>query len=107
LQDFTTGSWTAFARMRGSSGSTPRAMTRQAPSLPVVGDAKLGLKALGEAMGGYKAPSRPGPTARKPSAAKWDAYVADNVAQTDGNRPNSYAQAIGVVNALCDRATGW
>jgi 3D-(3,5/4)-trihydroxycyclohexane-1,2-dione acylhydrolase (decyclizing) len=30
----------------------------------------------------------------------WDAYVADNVSY--GNRPNSYAQAIGVVNALCD-----
>jgi 3D-(3,5/4)-trihydroxycyclohexane-1,2-dione acylhydrolase (decyclizing) len=32
--------------------------------------------------------------------AKWTAYVADNV--KPGNRPNSYAQAIGVVNALCD-----
>ncbi|MBA5764710.1 3D-(3,5/4)-trihydroxycyclohexane-1,2-dione acylhydrolase (decyclizing), partial [Vibrio sp. 404] len=30
----------------------------------------------------------------------WDAYVADNV--RPGNRPNSYAQAIGVVNALCE-----
>ena len=32
----------------------------------------------------------------------WDAYVADNVAHGD-NRPNSYAQAIGVVNGLCDK----
>jgi 3D-(3,5/4)-trihydroxycyclohexane-1,2-dione acylhydrolase (decyclizing) len=32
--------------------------------------------------------------------AKWDAYVAKNVAS--GNRVNSYAQAIGVVNDLCD-----
>jgi 3D-(3,5/4)-trihydroxycyclohexane-1,2-dione acylhydrolase (decyclizing) len=32
--------------------------------------------------------------------AKWNGYVAENV--RPGNRPNSYAQAIGVVNALCD-----
>ncbi len=31
---------------------------------------------------------------------KWDAYVAENT--RPGNRPNSYAQAIGVVNDLCD-----
>ena len=31
--------------------------------------------------------------------AKWDEYVAANV--RPGNRPNSYAQAIGVVNRLC------
>ncbi|MBL4628367.1 MAG: 3D-(3,5/4)-trihydroxycyclohexane-1,2-dione acylhydrolase (decyclizing), partial [Roseicyclus sp.] len=33
--------------------------------------------------------------------AVWDTYVAGNV--SPGNRPNSYAQAIGVVNALCDK----
>ena len=30
---------------------------------------------------------------------KWNAYVVDNTRV--GNRPNSYAQAIGVVNDLC------
>ena len=33
---------------------------------------------------------------------KWNDYVADNVSYGD-NRPNSYAQAIGVINALCHK----
>jgi 3D-(3,5/4)-trihydroxycyclohexane-1,2-dione acylhydrolase (decyclizing) len=43
---------------------------------------------------------RTGPLSRKAERKAWDAYVQGNVAH--GNRPNSYAQAIGVVNALCD-----
>jgi hypothetical protein len=67
LQDFTTGSWTAFAQ-----GCTDHRAQCRAPrcgkhlSLPVVGDAKLGLKALDEAIGGYKAPTA-WTAARKPS----------------------------------------
>jgi hypothetical protein len=68
-------------------------------SLPVVGDAKLGLTALGAAMEGYRTPADWTAYAQGERKA-WDAYVADNVAH--GNRPNSYAQAIGVVNDLCD-----
>ena len=105
LQDFTTGSWTAFAedaRIIGLNAARHDAGKHR--SLPVVGDAKLGLLALGEAMGDYTAPDSWVRSA-KDERGKWDAYVADNVAITasDGsNRPNSYAQAIGVVNALCD-----
>ena len=69
-------------------------------SLPVVGDAKLGLLALGEALGAYRAPAAWVEAAAGERRA-WNAYVATNVAP--GNRPNSYAQAIGVVNALCDK----
>jgi 3D-(3,5/4)-trihydroxycyclohexane-1,2-dione acylhydrolase (decyclizing) len=47
----------------------------------VVGDAKLGLKALGEAISGYKAPTDWTDSA-KAERAKWDAYVADNVSAT-------------------------
>jgi hypothetical protein len=65
----------------------------------VVGDAKLGLEALGTALAGYTAPADWTAKAKAERKA-WDAYVADNVAH--GNRPNSYAQAIGVVNDLCD-----
>ena len=68
-------------------------------SQPVVGDAKLGLEALGAALAGYVAPAEWTDKARAERKA-WDAYVAENVAP--GNRPNSYAQAIGVVNDLCD-----
>ena len=105
LQDFTTGSWTAFAKDAQIIGlNAARHDAGKHRSLPVVGDAKLGLLALGQAMSGYTAPS--GWTASaQAERSKWDAYVADNVSTkaSDGsNRPNSYAQAIGVVNALCD-----
>ncbi len=67
-------------------------------SLTVVGDAKLSLEALRGALGGYAAPADWTAFAQGERAA-WDAWVAGNVAY--GNRPASYAQAIGVVNALC------
>lgn len=100
LQDFTTGSWTAFAgdaRLIGLNVGRHDAMKHL--SLPVVGDAKLALTALGEALGDYRAPDSWTRSAQD-ERRNWDNYVADNV--TPGNRPNSYAQAIGVVNALCD-----
>ncbi|MEX0370561.1 MAG: 3D-(3,5/4)-trihydroxycyclohexane-1,2-dione acylhydrolase (decyclizing) [Tateyamaria sp.] len=100
LQDFTTGSWTAFAQDAQIIGlNAGRHDAGKHRSLPVVGDAKLGLDALGAAMTGYTAPSGWVEFA-KDVRAKWTAYVADNVAP--GNRFNSYAQAIGVVNAACD-----
>lgn len=99
LQDFTTGSWTVFApeaRLIGLNAGRHDAAKHR--SLTVVGDAKLGLQALGAAFGNHRVD--PSWTARAQAERKtWDAYVAENVAP--GNRPNSYAQAIGVVNALC------
>lgn len=99
LQDFTTGSWTVFApeaRLIGLNVGRHDAAKHR--SLAVVGDARLGLQALGDALAAYRAP--PDWTARAMAERKaWDSYVAANVAH--GNRPNSYAQAIGVVNALC------
>ncbi|WP_299655837.1 3D-(3,5/4)-trihydroxycyclohexane-1,2-dione acylhydrolase (decyclizing) [uncultured Tateyamaria sp.] len=101
LQDFTTGSWTAFAPDAQIIGlNAGRHDAGKHRSLPVVGDAKLGLDALGAAMTGYMAPSDWLAFAKE-ERAKWTDYVAANVAH--GNRPNSYAQAIGVVNAACDR----
>ena len=100
LQDFTTGSWTAFAKdAQIISLNAARHDAGKHNALPVVGDAKLGLKALTSALGGYKAP---GAWLRDAQAQRkaWDDYVAGNV--LPGNRPNSYAQAIGVVNTLCD-----
>ncbi len=100
LQDFTTGSWTAFAKdAQIISLNAARHDAGKHRSLPVVGDAKLGIAALGDALGSYTAPASWVDKA-KGERVKWDAYVADNVAY--GNRPNSYAQAIGVVNALCE-----
>jgi 3D-(3,5/4)-trihydroxycyclohexane-1,2-dione acylhydrolase (decyclizing) len=99
LQDFTTGSWTVFApeaRLVGLNAGRHDAAKHQ--SLAVVGDAKLGLVALDEALATYRAPANWLARAQAEMRA-WDAYVAANVAP--GNRPNSYAQAIGVVNSLC------
>lgn len=99
LQDFTTGSWTVFAgdaRLIGLNVGRHDAAKHH--SLAVVGDASLGLAALGAALHGYRAPETW--TAQAQAERKtWDSYVASNVAP--GNRPNSYAQAIGVVNAQC------
>ena len=101
LQDFTTGSWTAFAQdAQIISINAARHDAAKHRSLTVVGDAKLGLTALGNAMGDTKT-DQTWVDEAKAERAKWVAYVADNVSYAD-NRPNSYAQAIGVVNALCD-----
>lgn len=101
LQDFTTGSWTAFAKdARLISLNAARHDAGKHLSLPVVGDAKIGVDALDARLDGYRAPAAWTEQAKKERAA-WNAYVADNI-RTDTNRPNSYAQAIGVVNDLCD-----
>jgi 3D-(3,5/4)-trihydroxycyclohexane-1,2-dione acylhydrolase (decyclizing) len=99
LQDFTTGSWTAFAADAQIIGlNVGRHDAMKHLSLPVVGDAQVTLPLLGAALGGYRTP-QDWTVHAQAERAKWDAYVAGNVAH--GNRPASYAQAIGVVNALC------
>ncbi|MGB5871812.1 MAG: 3D-(3,5/4)-trihydroxycyclohexane-1,2-dione acylhydrolase (decyclizing) [Albidovulum sp.] len=99
LQDFTTGSWTAFAKdAQLISVNAARHDAGKHRSLPVVGDAKLALAALTEALD-YTAPAD-WVHAAQDHRSTWDAYVTKNVAY--GNTPNSYAQAIGVVNDLCD-----
>jgi 3D-(3,5/4)-trihydroxycyclohexane-1,2-dione acylhydrolase (decyclizing) len=100
LQDFTTGSWTAFAADADFiSVNAARHDAGKHRSLPVVGDAQLALEQLDSLMQGYRCPST-WTTFAADERRKWDTYVAVNVAH--GNRPNSYAQAIGVVNDLCD-----
>jgi len=100
LQDFTTGSWTAFAPdAQFVSLNVGRYDATKHRAVPVVGDARLSMNALAKAITGYKAPETWTALAQQ-ERKKWDAYVAQNVAY--GNRPNSYAQAIGVVNDKCD-----
>ncbi|MEM1372831.1 MAG: 3D-(3,5/4)-trihydroxycyclohexane-1,2-dione acylhydrolase (decyclizing) [Pseudomonadota bacterium] len=95
LQDFTTGSWTAFAPDARFIGlNVGRHDAGKHMALTVVGDCKRTLPALH----GYTAPAEW--TARAQTEREgWNAYVAGNTRV--GNRPNSYAQAIGVVNDLC------
>lgn len=100
LQDFTTGSWTAFSKeARLVTLNAARHDAAKHLSTTVVGDAKVGLTALSTQMAGYVTPADWTAQAQK-YRKDWDVYVAGNVAH--GNRPNSYAQAIGVVNELCD-----
>lgn len=102
LQDFTTGSWTAFSKdAQFVSINAGRHDAGKHRSLTVVGDAKLSLPLLSGQLNDYQAPAD-WVSLAKDERQKWDAYVAVNVSY--GNRPNSYAQAIGVVNALCDPA---
>ena len=101
LQDFTTGSWTAFDHeARFISLNTARHDALKHRSLPVIGDARLGIQALDRAIGDYRAPSGWRQAAESERKA-WAETVADNI--RTGNRPNSYAQAIGVVNSLCGK----
>ena len=98
LQDFTTGSWTAFAADAKFVGlNVGRHDAAKHMAQTVIGDAKQTLPAL-KAATGYKADESWTKNAQD-ARAKWDDYVADNTRV--GNRANSYAQAIGVVNDLC------
>jgi 3D-(3,5/4)-trihydroxycyclohexane-1,2-dione acylhydrolase (decyclizing) len=100
LQDFTTGSWTAFAKDAKIIGlNAARHDAAKHMSLTVVGDAKLALDALNHALSDYQAPVGWTQSARD-ERTKWDAYVAENTRLDNG--PASYAQAIGEVNRLCD-----
>ena len=100
LQDFTTGSWTAFARDAQIIGmNVGRHDAAKHMSMTVVGDAKLTLPGLGQAAAGYASPQAWTAQAQT-ERAKWNAYVAENTRA--GNGPASYAQAIGIVNAQCD-----
>ena len=102
LQDFTTGSWTVFSMdSKFISINAARHDATKHLSLPIVGDAKLALKTLSKACSGFKASSEWMSFAQD-ERRKWDAYVSDNISVVN-NRPNSYAQAIGVVNAICDK----
>lgn len=101
LQDFTTGSWTAFSQdARFISVNVGRHDAHKHCSVAVVGDARRAIRILSTELDDYCAETEWVDHAKALRQA-WDAYVVENVAY--GNRPNSYAQAIGVVNRLCDR----
>jgi 3D-(3,5/4)-trihydroxycyclohexane-1,2-dione acylhydrolase (decyclizing) len=104
LQDFTTGSWTAFDRhARLVAINVARFDAGKHLALPVVGDALLSLQALSEALGTYAAAADWSAKADAERRA-WDRYVDGNTspqAASGTNRPMSYAQVIGAINGLC------
>ncbi|MGB8813518.1 MAG: 3D-(3,5/4)-trihydroxycyclohexane-1,2-dione acylhydrolase (decyclizing) [Paracoccaceae bacterium] len=99
LQDFTTGSWTAFNRdARIISLNVARHDACKHLSEPLVCDARSGLIQLSAALDGYFAP--PDWTAQAQSERQtWNDYVARNVSARNGLP--SYAQVIGAVNDRC------
>ena len=100
LQDFTTGSWTAFSKdAKIICLNAARHDAAKHLSLPIVGDAKLGLNLLSYELDGYKTPSEWTENARKERVV-WNDYVEKNTNLKNG--PSSYAQAIGVIIANCD-----
>ncbi|MDB5658046.1 MAG: iolD [Cypionkella sp.] len=99
LQDFTTGSWSAFARdSRIISLNVGRHDASKHLSLPLVCDAKTGLQQLDQALSSYRTPAAWLARAQT-ERHTWNAYVARNVAPRNGLP--TYAQAIGVVNDRC------
>ena len=105
LQDFTTGSWTAFSGDASIvSLNVARHDAMKHLSHAVVGDARLGLSALSEALEEHVATKSWSEQAAE-ETQKWNDYVSVNINPVDkagNNRPVSYAQIVGAVNELCE-----
>ena len=103
LQDFTTGSWTAFARdAKFIAINAARWDATKHRALAVVGDALETVQELDAALGDWKADA-----SRLKSAQalfkEWDTLLDEHQAQTNAPVP-SYAQVVGVVNQAAGEA---
>lgn len=99
LQDFTTGSWTAFARdARFISINAARFDATKHRALSVVGDAREALSELDAALGDWRADAARMKQARD-LFAEWNAIVDEHQAPTNEIVP-SYAQVVGVMNRV-------
>ena len=96
LQDFTTGSWTAFSRdAEFIAVNTCRWDAHKHRSLPVVGDALETLNELDSALGDWSAdPDWTGKA--RDEMRKWNDLLDKHQAPT--NETPTYAQVVGVVN---------
>ncbi|MFH5070388.1 3D-(3,5/4)-trihydroxycyclohexane-1,2-dione acylhydrolase (decyclizing) [Enterobacter cloacae complex sp. 2024EL-00215] len=97
LADMTTGSWSVFRNknVRFVSLNTNRSDANKHMAQPVVGDAKLSLRALTKRLEGWSAPAEWGARAVEEKAA-WDAIIERDTAFKPQAIPN-YAQVIGAV----------
>ena len=97
LQDFTTGSWTAFSQeARFISINTARFDATKHRALAVVGDARESVAELDEALGDWRAPAGHLPRA-KALFAEWNAILDTHQAVTNAPIP-TYAQVVNIVN---------
>ena len=101
LQDFTTGSWTAFQRpdVKFVSINTARWDALKQHSQAVVGDARLGLAAIDSEVGDYRAPQVWMETSRT-ETAKWDSYLDSWLDRSD--TPPAYQSVIQTVWRISD-----
>jgi 3D-(3,5/4)-trihydroxycyclohexane-1,2-dione acylhydrolase (decyclizing) len=98
LQDFTTGSWTAFARdAKFVSVNAARFDAVKHRALAVIGDARETVVELDEELGAWKADPAWMDKGRQ-AFAKWNRLLDDLQKPTNAPIP-TYAQVIGVVNA--------
>lgn len=97
LQDFTTGSWTAFAQdARFISINAARFDAIKHRAVAVVGDALETVADLDAALGDWKADAGHLPHA-KALFAEWNALLDDHQTPTNAPVP-TYAQVVNVVN---------
>jgi 3D-(3,5/4)-trihydroxycyclohexane-1,2-dione acylhydrolase (decyclizing) len=98
LQDFTTGSWTAFAQdARFISINAARFDAIKHRAVAVVGDALETVADLDAALGDWTADAAHMPHA-KALFAEWNALLDDHQTPTNAPVP-TYAQVVNVVNA--------
>lgn len=101
LQDFTTGSWTAFAQdARFIAINAARFDALKHRALAVVGDALECVEELDGVLAGWKAPEDHLPRA-KALFVEWDALLDQHQAPTNTPIP-TYAQVVNVVNASAE-----
>ena len=98
LQDFTTGSWTAFSQdAKFISINTARFDAVKHRALAVIGDARDTVIELGAGLAGWTADPAWMDKGRR-AFAKWNAVLDDLQKPTNDPVP-TYAQVVGVVNA--------
>lgn len=99
LQDFTTGSWTAFARDADFIAiNASRWDAHKHRALPVVGDALESLTEIDAALGGWETEAGWRAKARD-EMGKWNALIDQHQKPTNAPVP-TYAQVVGIINRL-------
>ena len=99
LQDFTTGSWTAFAgNARFVSINAARWDAGKHRAVAVIGDARESLAELDAALGDWKADPARMQTAQT-LFAEWNALLDERHAPSNTETP-TYAQVVGAANRL-------
>jgi 3D-(3,5/4)-trihydroxycyclohexane-1,2-dione acylhydrolase (decyclizing) len=102
LQDFSTGSWSAFRdpAFRLISVNAARFDAHKHRAVAVIGDAQVTLGELSDALAGWRAPDSWSERGRREYAA-WNEVIDRHAGPTNADPP-SYAQVIGAVNRICD-----